>query len=403
MAENRPQRRWGKDTEQALSVADGIIYFDNAATTRPREEALAEYDRAARELYANANSLHSPGFAAETRLAQCKAAVARMLGADAEVVFTSGGSAANSLAMLAAAQSTGHGARKKRIVSSLAEHSSVRGVCAYLGNSGHEVVYVPHGADGSLCLDALEAALDGSPALVSLMHVNNETGVMADLQAVSGVIKAAGPQSLLHVDAVAGFGKHGVDMNLPDILTFASHKVGGPKGVGGLCFGKRLLPLISAETNSGGIVGVLRQGTADVPAISAFVTAAEIAFAGLDAAAEHAAGVKEYIAAHARSMGAELNGGGKVSPYILNMSFAGVRSETLINHLSGKGVCVSAGSSCSARKKDRNILTHYGLPGERAESSVRLSFSAANTLDEAARFVDILGEALPMLRKFSTR
>ena len=381
-------------------MADIQVYFDNAATTKPRKEAVEAFSQASEQLYANPNSAHAPGFAAERMLDGCRAKIADLMSANCEVVFTSSGSAANSLAILGAAASLGAKPRKCRVISSLAEHSSVRSTCKYLESIGHEVVYLTLDQEGRLTLRDLEAALDEHAALVTLMHVNNETGVISDIEAIHNIVKGRSPRSILHTDSAAGFGKHSLDMRYADVLTFASHKIGGPKGVGGMCVTTSLASSFDAQE---GVVGMLRQGTPDLPAIAAFIKAAEIAFENMPRSARHAARIKEYIAEQTQGMERAINGGGSVSPYILNMSFAGVAAETLINRLSSRGVYVAAGSSCNSRKADRNILRHYGLARERIEGSVRLSFSDNNTMAEAACFVDEVGAALRLLRKFSKR
>jgi len=355
------------------------------------------------QLYANPNSAHALGFAAERALDGCRTRTAELLCSNCEVLFTSSGSAANSFAMLGVMQGFGLKPRRRRLISSLAEHSSVRSVCKYFESAGYEVLYLPLDHEGNINLHDLEAALDEHDALVSLMYVNNETGVISDIEAIYKVVKGKNQRSILHVDGVAGFGKHSIDMRYVDVLTFASHKINGPKGVGGLCFAKSIGPLFHARKDSGGIADVLRNGTPDLPAIAACTKAAELAHENMSNNAFHVARIKEYIEEQTRDMERAVNGGGNVSPYILNMSFAGVTAETLINQLSSRGIYVAAGSSCNSRIADKNILRHYGLAKERVEGSVRLSFSSSNTMDEAARFVEELEAAIRVLRKFGKR
>ena len=379
------------------------VYFDNAATTKPRPEALTEFAHVSEEIYANPNSAHAPGFAAERRLNACRAKITELVGANLEVVFMSSGSASNSLAMLGATQNSGARSAKRRVISSMAEHSSVRNVCKYLEMTGHEVIYLPLDNDGNINLNDLEDALGEQVSLVSLMHVNNETGVISDIESIYKVVKKKNQKSILHVDGVAGFGKHRLDARFIDVLTFASHKVNGPKGVGGLCFTKSLAQIYEVQGNDAGISGILRHGTPDLPAIAAFTKAADLAYENLIPNTEKVTLIKKYIIEQTKHMDRTINGKGDVSPYILNMSFTGVTAETLINQLSRRGVYVSAGSSCNSRKTDKNILRHYGIDRARVESSVRLSFSCSNTLKEAEYFVAALNDSLRMLRKFAKR
>ena len=380
------------------------IYFDNAATTQPHEEVIKTYAHACAQFYANPNSAHAPGFAAEQELERHRASILNLLGgANHGLVFTSSGSAANTIAILGALQGTGGKYRKKRLISSLAEHSSVLAACRYLENIGHEAVYLNMDQHGSVNLQDLENSIDEYTALVSLMYVNNETGVIFDIEAIYKTVKSANPKAILHIDTVAGFGKHNLDIRFADVVTFASHKIHGPKGVGALCYAMPLEPHFSAQANAEGFGGLLQQGTPDLPAVAAFAKAAELTYANIAQNSSRVAEIKQYIIDHTRAMGGVINGGCNVSPYILNISFPGIVSETLINLLSGRGVYISAGSSCNSRKADKNILRHYGLGKDIIESSVRLSFSADNTMDEAAQFVQELGAALNMLKKFSKR
>lgn len=380
------------------------VYFDNAATTKICKEALEVYAQTAEQFFANPNSAHGLGFAAEQELVRHRGKIASLLNApNFEVEFTSSGSAANALAILCAMSRSGGKGQQRKMLSSLAEHSSVFNTCSYLTNIGHEVEFVPLNMDGSVNLECLEVAIDEHTALVSLMHVNNETGVIADIEAIHKIVKSKDARIVLHVDSVAGFGKHSLDMRFVDVLTFAGHKIGGPKGVGGICYSKAVAPLFDVKADITGVNTLIRQGTPDLPSAAACAKAAEIAYSKMQQSAEHVAQIKGYIVQQMRErdISFAINGEGNVSPYILNMSFEGVRSETLINSLSSRGVYIAAGASCSSRSADKNILKHYGLSKERAESSVRLSFAASNTLAEAEHFVGELEEALKILRKFS--
>jgi len=382
------------------------VYFDNAATTKICKEALEAYTQTSEQFFANPNSAHGLGFAAEQELAGHRAKVASLLNVpNFEVEFTSSGSAANALAILCAMSRSGGKGQQRKMLSSLAEHSSVLNTCGYLTNIGHEVEFISLNIDGSVNLECLEAAIDEHTALVSFMHVNNETGVIADIEAIHKVVKSKDARIVLHVDSVAGFGKHSLDMRFVDILTFAGHKFGGPKGIGGICYSKAVAPLFDIKADTTGVSTLIRQGTPDLPAVAAYAKAAETAYSVMRQNVEHVAQIKDYIVQQMREreLPFAVNGEGDVSPYILNMSFEGIRSETLINSLSSRGVYIAAGASCSSRSADKNILKHYGLSKERADSSVRLSFSASNTLAEAEHFVDELAAALKVLRKFSKK
>lgn len=383
------------------------IYFDNAATTKPHPDVIATYNEVCNLHYANSNSSHALGFASHERLRAKADDIAGLVGNGTRVMFTSGATEANSLAILGALYRMGlqKTQRHQRIITSPCEHSSVRRACRHLEELGHEVVYLSHDQNGAISIDELSKFLDeGSvrTSLVSLMHVNNETGVVTDVSQVKKLVRAKS-DALLHVDGVAGFGK--VRLNaLPDLYTITAHKLHGLKGIGALVLGEGArLRSIGAFLDVPTLPGAMpiRPGTQDVAGAAAFAVAAKLAFANIQN--RHVHQLRQYIAEESAQLGCEINGAGQVSPYIINISPYGVKAETLLNLLSDKGICVSAGSSCNSRQPERNILRHYGYSTERTQSSIRISFTWCNTMDEAKEFIEQLKAALEHLRKFGNK
>lgn len=374
-------------------------YLDNSATTPVLPQAAQKALELMTENFGNPSSLHKRGFAAKQELEAARAAVAEQLSAKAEeIVFTSGGTEANNLAIFGAA--TALQRRGKKIVTTQIEHDSVLGTMQALERQGFTVVTLAPNADGTITKEQLEEAIDEQTILVSLMRVNNETGAILPVEQAARIIKRKKSPALLHTDAVQAFGK--LDCNVQklgvDLLTVSGHKVHAPKGVGALFIrkGVRILPIL----HGGGQERGLRSGTESVPLIGAFGVAA----GALPRPAEQLPQI-ERLNRLLREKLAEIDGvtinspaiGEGYLPYVINFSVGRVRAETMLHFLSEHGISVSSGSACG-KAKPSHVLAAMGLPEERIASSIRASFSRFTTEEDILALAEGVAEGLQEIR-----
>lgn len=365
------------------------LYFDNSATTKISEEALACYCEVSRTLFGNPSSLHAVGKAAEDILRGARRAVAAAIGARVgKVFFTASGTESNNLVTLGRAYAKER-YRRGRIVTTAGEHPSVAAPLAKLAREGFEVVTVPT-RGGVLDMDALRAALTPATFLVSLMAVNNETGAAYDIAAAAAAVRAACPDCLLHVDATQALFKIPFDVRALGVraVTLSSHKVEGPKGVGALWVDDTVLrerglaPLVLG----GGQEEGLRSGTENVPAIAAFATACELGRAHAAERISHLRALRERLLTALATAPALAECRPllppSASPHILTLILPGIRSEVMLHHLSHDGISVSSGSACSTAgggKKKSEALAAFGCPDGDADCAIRISTSHRNT------------------------
>ena len=373
------------------------IYFDAAASTKPSREVLELFGNISTTHYANPSALHSAGFLAEKVLSQSAATIARLIGADqSEIYFTSGGTESNNLALfgMALARPRTH----RHIITHLGEHPSVTEVCKKLELDGFDVTWLR----GIVTSEMVCEALRDDTALVSLTHVNNETGHINDISTIAKAIKAKNPKTYFFSDGVQGFGKIPMSLQHIDGYSFSGHKIGCVKGVGGLYLNKsvRIVPQILG----GGQQKGTRSGTENTASIAALSKAAEIAFASIEDNGQAVRAVKNELL-KLTDLLPDIHINGNFSPYILNVSFLGTRSEVLLHSLAEAGLFASAGSACSASKKnkEKNALHAFGYDKPVYESAIRFSFSPNNTVEEAKRATDIICEKVNLLRKYTRK
>lgn len=374
-----------------------MIYFDNAATTRPHDAAIEKAVSLMKEGYGNPSALYSFGVKAESELKAARSHIASALGAKPdEIYFTSGGTEGNNLAIL------GTAAAKRRlgsrIVTSSVEHASVDNAIKALSNQGFDTVFVPSPA-GEVNYDALLSALSDSTILVSVMLVNNELGTINDIARIRKIMDKKCPRATLHCDAVQGFLKikFSVKSVPADIITLSSHKIHAPKGAGAVYIkkGTKINPIIFG----GGQEGNMRSGTQNVPAIAAFGAAAEIGHRSFDSRFDNACALKSHLISKLseRPDLFTVNSPENSSPYILNISTP-IMSETVLHYLERFGICISVGSACSSKHKSQSILSRAGFNDKTYKTGIRISFGDYNTLDEtcelAARLTDAANELI---------
>ena len=382
------------------------IYLDNAATTKPCEEAVAAMLKVLNEDYGNPSSLHQMGVEAEGYLRRGRETFASLMKVDpSEIIFTSGGTESNNLAITGTATAL----RRKGnvIVTTAMEHPAVSEPFRALGEAGFEVRTIPVDRKGALDMKALEDALDDGVILVSTMMVNNEIGAVVPVGDVSKLIKRKAPNAVCHVDAIQAFGKYRIYPRTAgiDLLSVSGHKLHGPKGTGLLYVSSkvRLSPVIFG----GGQQKGLRSGTENVPGIAGFAAAAEKVYSDLDANVARMISLRERL----RRGLLEIDGvtvltpeGEHAAPHIVNASFANVGSEVLLHSLEDRGIYISAGSACSTHKRAASpTMTAIGVDKSVSSSAVRFSFSELNTEEEVDATLAALRELLPMLRRYTAR
>lgn len=339
-----------------------------------------------RRCYGNPSSIHRKGLEAERLLKEARRRVARVLGArDDEVLFTSGGTEANNLAIKGAAYR--HRRRGTHLITTAVEHPSVLNSFRQLENEGFTVTYLPVDKSGLLCLDHLERALQPSTTLISINHVNSETGAVMPAGQIGRIIKRRHPATLYHIDGVQSFCK--IESNpaswQADLFSCSSHKLHGPKGAGALWVKEGTL--LKALFEGGDQEQRLRPGTENSPAIAGFGLAAELTAGRQQQNADLMHTLKEQLFKGLSQSGVkvELNGPPlrESAPHIVNLSFCGVKAEVLLHSLEEQGIYTSPGSACHSRRPEpSHVLLAMGLSEERLQSALRFSFCPLNTTAE---------------------
>ncbi len=372
-----------------------MIYFDSAATSIPSKEALAAINNTT-EIFGNPSSIHSAGLNAKKIIDNARKAVAFSISAKPEeIIFTGCGSESNNQAIFGLAKLRIR--RSKRIITSDSEHPSVSAPIAKLEEEGWEVVRIST-LKGELDIDALETELAKGCAFVSIMLANNETGALYDISAIRKAIDKSGSGAIFHCDAVQGYlkisDKRLISKNC-DLASFSAHKIGGIKGVGALyCKSGIKLP---AFILGGGQEGGLRSGTENVLGIAAFGGAAEAFNADVRS---HISEIYDHLTQLFRKdENISLHIPKNHIDTILSIGVKGVRSEVMLNALNTQGICISAGSACSARKGISHALGAFGLSKEEIESTLRISIGAHNTKEECNILFEKLSETANRLRR----
>jgi len=366
-------------------------YLDNSATTRVCPEAAEAAMDAMLNTYGNPSSTYTKGREAKKLLDRSRKYVAGALGCEAsELVFTSCGSESDNWALLAGAESMAR--RGRHVVTSLVEHDAVRRSAEELERRGFEVTYLKPDSTGAIAPEALREALRPDTILVSLMLVNNETGAVTDLAAMSRVLKETGSQALLHTDAVQAFMK--LDFTPKslgaDLVSISGHKIHAPKGIGALYIrkGLRLRPYILGGAQEEG----RRAGTEAMPQIAAFGEAARIAKVGLRENIAHMASLKAMTAERLRAEIPEIRILDTAAPHILSVSLPGWRSEVLMNYLEAREIYVSRSSACKKGARS-HVLEAIGMDPRRIDGALRIGFSRYNTAEDVDCLCAALAEA----------
>jgi cysteine desulfurase len=374
-----------------------LVYLDNNATTKPAPEVVAAMLPYLTDLYGNASSVYRFGQRARQAIDDARAQVAALIGCDdAELVFTAGGTESINTALRGLLLSR---APRNQIVTSTVEHSAVRELCKHLGRDGAEVLAVPVDAEGRLDMDRLASVVDADTALVTIMWANNETGVVFPVEQIARLCKSRGVP--FHCDATQAVGKVPIDLHSTpiDVMSFASHKFHGPKGVGGMFVrkGVRVRPLMVGGPQERS----RRGGTENVPGIVGMGKAAELAGSSLPKMAAVAQLRDRFERSVVGSIAdAEVIGGSAERvPNTANIGFSRLEAEAILLLLSEADVCASAGSACSSGSLEPSpVLLAMGVDGRLAHGAVRFSLSRYTTDAEVDRALAILPPTIARLR-----
>ena len=381
-------------------------YLDNSATTSCSPAATEKMVALLTQDYGNPSSMHMKGVIAEKYITEAKKKIAKTLKVEEkELIFTSGGTESNNLAIIGSALANKRAGM--HVITTSIEHPSVSNPFLWLAENGFEVTYLSVDAYGQIQLDELKNAIRPDTVLVSIMHVNNEIGALQPIEAAGKVIKAANPKCLFHVDAIQSYGKMVIypkKWNI-DMLSVSGHKIHGPKGSGFLFIKDKtkVKPLI----HGGGQQKGMRSGTENVPAIAGLAVAAEEMNEHLEENRNHLFALRDYFIEEVEKLdGVSVNGkkDHDSAPHIVSVSIEGVRAEVILHTLEDRNIYVSAGSACSSNKPAiSNTLQSIGLKKELLDSTVRFSFSIHTTKEELDYALEVMRETIPMLQRYTRK
>lgn len=365
-----------------------MIYFDNAATTKPDEECLKAAEKYLYSEFYNPSALYKGGYGLQREIVQSRNNILSLI-ADREnfdLIFTSCGSEADNQAIFC-------GGRRGNIVTTAGEHSAVYSAVNELKQRGMEVRFAKIGVDGSVDTEDLLRLIDERTSFVSVIHVNNETGAINDIVKIAKLVKAKNRYCLFHSDGVQAFGKIAFKLSKEiDLYSVSAHKIGGIKGVGALIKRKGLI--LKPYIYGGGQENGLRSGTENVFGIKNFEYAALKKFKKIKENYSKAHSLKRLIIDNLDRSHFKIISGEFSSPYILSISAEGLRGETLLHEADDAGLIIGTGSACSSNEKKRfsRTIIACGLGEKIADGVLRLSFSSENSEDEALKAVKILNE-----------
>lgn len=375
-------------------------YFDNAATTRVFDEVKEIVDEEMTNNYGNPSSMHTKGVNAEKYIRYTKEIMAKNLKVDEkEIVFTSGGTESNNLALIGAALANQRNG--KHIISTKIEHASVYNTLFFLESLGFRITFLDVDEKGIVDTNQLKEQLSEDTILVSTMIVNNEIGTIEPVEEISKIIKAYNKDIIYHVDAIQGYGKIKIypkRMGI-DLMSISGHKIHAPKGSGALFIRDKIKmkPIIYGGEQQKG----MRSGTENVAGIAGLGKASEIIFNDFDNRYNKLMELKTHFIEGVTTIENVKNNSG-LAPHISSISFPGIRSEVLLHALEEKGIYVSSGSACSSNHPAiSGVLKAIKLDSSMWDSTLRFSFSCFNEIEQVDYAVDVLKDLVPKLRKFT--
>ena len=353
-----------------------MIYLDNSATTKPHKEVLATFLKASEEYFGNPASLHKIGNNAEDLLETARSQIAQLLGME-HIVFTSGGTESNNLAILGTANAYRH--RGRHIISAVTEHASVLKSLDELERRGFEITRLPVNKSGMIDLNQLKNSVRSDTILVTLMHVNNETGAVHPIPEIKKILD--GTRAFLHTDAVQSIGKIELDPDsMPDLLTMSAHKIHGLKGSGILAF-NNVQP--EAVIFGGGQEGGYRSGTVAVSHAASLAKALRLARPN-PLYADWNRNLRSFFNLYDDIL---IVSPSDATPHILSIALRGVKGEVLVSGLQDEGIIVSTSSACSSKNTEAShVIDALNLPHSYRSSVIRISFGAFTTEQDIANF-----------------
>lgn len=376
-------------------------YLDNSATTKVSDGVRDIVVKTMTEDFGNPSSLHMKGIEAEKYLRDAREIIAKAFKVtEKEIIFTSGGTEANNMALIGIAEAYKRAGR--HIITTAIEHASVLDTMKYLTEQGYSVTYLNVDKSGRIDLEELKNAITDETILVSVMYVNNEIGAVEPIEEIGKIIKERNPNTVFHVDAIQAFGKYKIypkKLKI-DALSVSGHKIHGPKGIGFLYVSDKVK--IKPIIHGGGQQRGLRSGTDNVPGIAGMGQAVREAYTDMETKVDKMRKLKDYLTDSLLKLSdIRINSskGDDGAPNIVSASFIGVRSEVMLHALEEKGVYVSSGSACSSNKSGISVtLKSIGLNKEALDSTLRFSFCDTTTMEEIDYALEAVKELLPKLR-----
>ncbi|GAK09662.1 cysteine desulfurase family protein [Geomicrobium sp. JCM 19038] len=376
-----------------------MIYLDNSSTTKPYAEVMNTFTKASIDYFGNPSSLHNQGSKSEQLIREARRSIAKQLSIfPQEIVFTSGGSEGNNLAIKGAAFTRQD--RGKHLITTAIEHPSVLETFQYLESLGFTVTYLPVNREGLVSVQSVMDAITEETILVSIMHVNHETGAVQPIEAIGQKLKDI-EKIRFHVDHVQGFLKVPLNFHTAgiDLCTISGHKIHSVKGSGFL-FVRDTVTLVPLIHGGGQEFGV-RSGTENVPAIAALTKAIRLSLMKRDEQLQHVQTLKTFLMEQLRQrMGMHLNTPNEPSaPHIVNVSIDGTKPEVLIQALSKQSIYVSSKSACSSKQKSASAVLYEQFQDlTRASTALRMSLSYETTRSEIVTFLEALDEMVAEVR-----
>ena len=385
------------------------VYLDNSATTPICDEAKQAMLEAM-ECYGNPSSLHSKGFESSKMIEEARKKILNSLfvrnGKADNLIFTAGGTEADNLALLGVAYAKTR--RANRIITSDSEHSAIEKTLQRLEADGFEVVRLTT-VGGRIDMDEFGAAMNKNTLLVTIMHVNNETGAVYNIKDCFKLAKQINPDVVTHTDAVQSYMKMKVSPSelFADLISISAHKIHGPKGIGALYVSsdiikkKQLQPII----HGGGQESSFRSGTENLIGIVGFGAAAERGYKNLSKDIGVLRDLRSYAVDKLSALNVRVNTPlGECAPHIINITLPSIKSETMLHYLSASGIYVSSGSACSSNSASKRVsraLKGFGMTDFEADCSMRISLSAQNTKDDIDKLVLAIEDGIKKLVKIS--
>ena len=370
-----------------------MIYFDNAASTKPSKNVLDVYFKCSLEHYENPNSIHKNGMKNNAEINRIRQNILNKLSLDSqyEVIFTSGATESNNLAILGYCRRNKN--RGKKLITTKVEHESVLNVFKELESEGFQVTYLDVNNEGNIDLEQFQNAFTSDTILVSAMVINNEVGFKINVDEIAPLIHK-NPKCVLHIDAAQTLFKTNFDYSFADLITISGHKIHGLKGVGALIKKKKvnLEPIVYG----GGQENNLRSGTLDYPGIVAFNEAINEGKSNFKKDLTHVTTLRNYLIDELSKIDeVTLHLYDEASPYILNFSLKTKKGSVIVEALSNHDILLSSVSACNSKKEPMSyVLLALGKNIDEAKNAIRLSISNDNTIDECQQFIKIFKQII---------